>query len=251
MIRFLIVLIITVAPVAAAYSGTFYDGFDDGNLDGWEVCDVPHCFPPRLENGYLVLDTMINGFAKAKNVWMTLRAGDAQNWDSYTLRCKVRFSSESHRGGDLTILVRLGGWHDAKGCQFMNINSRIQHVYVSTIPPGAEIGINEGDMRPIKRGEIRGDQLRRHIALDRWYSIKIVAEQQFFEFFFDDNLVSKYVDHTAVPGTVMFKPFFGTVAHLDDVTITGPRVPDINSSHVSPNTSLATTWGEIKIASRQ
>ena len=252
MIRFLMFLIITFAMVTAAYSGTFYDSFDDGNADGWEVTGPPNYgYPPRFDNGYLVMDTMINGYANAKEVRITLRAGDAQNWDSYILRCKVRFSGESHgrTAPDLTVLVRLGQGEEISAYQTMVIVPKIQLIYVRTTPPHAVFADNARVIGIIKRGEIDGDRLRRHVKLDHWYSIKIVAERNRFEFFFDDNLVTKYIDNTAVPGTVMFKAFFGMVVHLDDVTITGPGVPDINASPASLGTSLTTTWGAIKVAS--
>ena len=39
----------------------------------------------------------------------------------------------------------------------------------------------------------------------------------------------------------------GILVHVDDVTITGPGVPNIGGPHgVNPEALLATTWGEIK-----
>ncbi len=77
--------------------------------------------------------------------------------------------------------------------------------------------------------------------------IKIVAEKDFFEFHFDDNLLVQYEDETSVPGTVGFGLGNGLLVHLDDVMITGPEIPNIGVPHnVSPVAHLAATWGEIK-----
>ena len=235
--RALIVLIITVSPVAAAYSGTFYDGFDDGNLDGWKV--EGHA---RLENGYLVMD----GMAAKDHVWVTLQAGDAQNWISYTLRCKVRFSSELRSTPSFFVSVRMGkGNFNLLARQTMEINPNSQVVRVHTAPPHAKHQV-DFNILIFDRGGIHGDQLRRPIELDRWYSIKIAAMQNRFEFINDDNVVSEYVDDTTVPGTVEFLAHGRMVAHIDDVTVTGPRIPDINAPTSRLQRFLAVTWGGIK-----
>jgi len=82
--------------------------------------------------------------------------------------------------------------------------------------------------------------------------IKIVAKHQFFEFYFDNQLVAKYEDEKAGPGTVLFHTDTKTVVHLDDITITGPQIPNDGGAHgVDVEARLATTWGKIKDPSRR
>ncbi len=128
-----------------------------------------------------------------------------------------------------------------------------QHIQVDTIPPDAQQHDPEkGIEGMIHRQTLRAKHLRRPIKLDRWLLIKIVAEENYFEFHFDDNFVTQYEDETAVPGTVSFQVSSGLVVHLDDVAITGPEIPNIGGPHsVNPEARLGTTWGEIKNSSRR
>ena len=91
----------------------------------------------------------------------------------------------------------------------------------------------------------REDLGRPPIELNRWIPIEIVAEKDLFEFHFDDHLVARYRDEKAGPGTVRFSTHSGMLVHLDDVRISGPRIPNIGGPHrVAPEARLATTWGE-------
>ena len=42
--------------------------------------------------------------------------------------------------------------------------------------------------------------LRRPIKLNRWLPIQIVAEENYFEFHFDDNFITQYEDESAGTG---------------------------------------------------
>ena len=96
------------------------------------------------------------------------------------------------------------------------------------------------------------DNLRRQIKLGRWLPIRIVAQENNFEFHFDGNFVTQYEDENAVPGTVGFQIDSGMVVHLDDVVITGPDIPNIGSPlSVNPEARLATTWGDMKSSVRK
>ena len=55
-----------------------------------------------------------------------------------------------------------------------------------------------------------------------------------------------------MPGTVEFATFSRMLIHLDDVTITGPNIPNTaGASVVNLETHLTTTWGEIKNSLRR
>ena len=74
-----------------------------------------------------------------------------------------------------------------------------------------------------------------------------MADRDYLEFHFDDRLVTEYEDETALPGTVEFSAADGMLVHVDDVVITGPRIPNIGGPRdVALKSHLATTWGEIK-----
>ena len=252
---FLIVLLIATLHVASAHSGTFLDDFHDRNLDGWNLSIHPPGIglPVAFKDGYLVIDTRIEknelpeGFFKL--VSLELTTGNAEDWNSYTLSCRVRFAEVvEEASGIFSVGVRRSvGQFDVVAQQAMLISPVDQHVQVDTIPPDARRDLEKRLKGEILRETFDHEHLRRPIKLGRWLPIKIVAEEKHFEFHFDDNFVTQYEDETAVPGTVQFQVDSGMLVHLDDVMITGPDIPNLgHPQSVHPAANLATTWGEIK-----
>ena len=236
------------------------DDFHDRNLDGWHLWTHPPgiALPVAFKDGYLVIDTRIEknelpeGFFKL--VSLELTTGNAEDWNSYTLTCRVRFAEVvEEESGIFSVGVRRSvGQFDVVAQQAMLISPVDQHVQVDTIPPDARRNLKKGLEGKILRETFGLKNLRQPIKLDRWLPIEIVAEQNYFEFHFDDNFIIQYEDETAVPGTVRFQVDSGMLVHLDDVVITGPDVPNIGSPQsVSPEPHLATTWGEIKNSPRR
>ena len=247
-------LFIALSSVVAAYSGTFLDDFSDGDLDGWHIFMAPEPFIPnlvRLEDGYLVMDTRVgknDNPAILKILFLELEKGNAKNWDSYTLTCRVRIAEVSlGYNPSFNISVRSREGHfDVMTDQQMFILPTQDLVGVVTFPPDAKIAPDGVD------GVIHRENFETAIKLRRWYQIKIVAKESKFEFHFNGNRVSKYKDDTAGPGTVRFQAVTGILVHLDDVVITGPDIPNFGGPHsVSPEALLATTWGAIKNLSRK
>ena len=188
-------------------------------------------------------------------VSLELTTGNAEDWNSYTLTCRVRFEKVAEEAwvSYFSVGVRRSmGQFDVTAQQEILILPFDQHVQVDTIPPDARRDPEKRLKGKILREIFDHEHLRRPIKLGRWLPIKIVAEEEYFEFHFDDNFVTQYEDETAVPGTVWFQVDSGMVVHLDDVKITGPRIPNIGDPHnVDLNAHLATTWGDIKNAPRR
>ena len=257
------VALLTVSSTTAAYSGTFVDDFSNEHLDGWNIhIDPKPAFRPvphllNFEDGYLVINK--NREAQEHSVSLELGTRNAEEWDSYTLTFRIRFKGVPEPGAAFyTEVRRSNGWdsqhpnpanmHNAES-MWMLLDKR-QAIHVLTFRLGqpplgwALHGI-------IHRAKFRLERLERSIA-SRWVPIKIVAKHQFFEFYFDNQLVAKYEDEKAGPGTVLFHTDMKIVVHLDDVRISGPRIPNIGGAHrVAPEARLATTWGKIKDPSRR
>ena len=264
----LIAALLAVSPVMVAYSGTFVDDFNDRDLDGWHIETGPG--PPfpnivKLENGYVVMDA--SDWERAHGATLELIAHNAKEWDSYTLTCRVRFMFMDVRPGAATpafvILVRYRegakvrkGRHTFTLAHFQEMGIWLfnQSIWVFTSRPH-ERPHDEGVHDPavaIDRAKISLEHLGQPIEQNRWYPVKIVAKKDDFEFYFDDNLLVEYEDRKAVPGTVEFDASSGLLAHLDDIAITGPRIPNIGGPHrVDAEARLATTWGEIKNSPRR
>lgn len=224
---------------------------------------VPAGFPIPLafKDNYLVIDTTVDegelppgGLEFARLVRLKIKLDNAETWNSYTLTCRVRFVEVAEESsGIFSVHVRRSvGQFDVVARQAMLILPADQHVQVDTTPPDARRDLKKGLEEKILREIFDPEHLRRPIRLGTWLPINIVAEEQYFEFHFDENLITRYEDETAVAGTVGFQVASGMVVHLDDVKITGPEIPNIGSPQsVNPEARLATTWGEIKNLSRK
>ena len=244
----LMALLIVVSPVVA-YAGTFSDDFDDGQLGGWHIDGFPRDVPAKVEiqNGYVVMDArekpndnpILRG---VKTVSLELRAGNPKNWNAYTFACRVRIAEVlDEPPAAFRITVRKGsGRFNVVAKQTMLINPLDQRVDITTFPR---------DGKEVEDFILRGN-FKALIKLRRWYPIKIVANGDNFAFYFDNNLLTEYEDKTAVPGTVRFYASSGLLVHLDDVVITGPKVPNLAHS-VNPKGHLTTIWGKIKTDSAE
>ncbi len=251
--RLMTALLLAVSLVFAAYSGTFRDDFSDGDLDGWHIFGAPEPFVPnlvRLEDGYLVMDTRVgknDNPAILITLFLELGRDNAENWNFYTLKCRVRIAEVSQGyNPTFVVSVRSGEGHfDVSTGQRMFVLPTRDLVSVVTFPPDAKIPPKGVD------GVIHRENFEKAIKLQRWYQIKIAAEESNFEFHFNGNRVSKYKDKTAGPGTVGFQADAGILVHLDDVVITGPDIPNTGAHSVNPEAHLTTTWGGIKSSSRR
>lgn len=227
----LIAVFIVLPPVVTVYSGTFVDDFSDRNLDEWHIGGNPKpVIPDRVSvrAGHAVMNAApAEGFPLLwANAYMELRTGDWENWDSYSLTCRIRFEEiRKEKIGEFHVRVRRGkGRFGVAAWQHMLIYPGRQDIQVTTVPPDAKAD-RAGIKGKIRRQTLNRRHLRRPIDLNQWIPIEVVAEKDRFEFHFDGNFVTRYEDETAVPGTVGFVTHGGLVVHLDDVTITGVGVP--------------------------
>ena len=263
-----IALLLAISPVMAAYSGTFVEDFNDENLDGWELsmAPAPPFFPIvdllKFENGYLVIDTVLG--KRWYSVSLELRTGNAEKWDSYTLTCQIRFEFEEDPEPPLTFHLevrRTKGPEVQKGNATQTMDN-LQTMWLELAPkqeinvysyhPNKGFPAEGGDaVLMTHRAKFSLNRLEQPIS-NRWIPIKIVTKKQVFEFYFDDHLVARYKDGKAGPGTVKFWINNRMLVHLDDITITGPRVPFRGGPHsVAPEAHLVTTWGDIKNSHRR
>ena len=262
----LMALLMAVSPAVVAYSGTFVEDFNNENLDGWHLLMIPA--PPffpivdllKFENGYLVIDPVFRG--QRHLVSLELRTGNAEKWDSYTFTCRIRFEfkEDLELGASFHLYVRYSvGPEVQRGNEtFTQDNAQAmwirlapkQEIRVFSYHPNKAFPVGNAVLS-IHRAKFSLNRLEQPIA-DRWIPIKIVARGKFFEFYFDNQLVAGYEHGKAGPGTVRFAKHGGSPVHLDEITITGPRIPFHGGPHsVAAEAHLVTTWGEIKNSHRR
>ncbi len=76
--------------VFAANSGTFLEDFNGDNLDEWHIQLAPGSPFPNLvwlEGEHLAMDTI----TERGTAILTWRRGFEEDWDTYTVTCRVRF----------------------------------------------------------------------------------------------------------------------------------------------------------------
>ena len=257
------VVLLTLSSTTAAYSGTFVNDFSNEHLDGWNIhIDPKPAFPPvphllNFEDGYLVINTIRGG--QKHSVSLEPRTRNAEEWDSYTFTFRIRFMGVPEPGAAFYTEARRSevvaneipnpaNSHNAQSMWILLDERQAIHVLTFRLgqPP---LGWAPDEI--IHRAKFGLERLERPIA-SRWMPIKIVAKENHFKFYFDNQLVAKYEDEKAGPGTVLFYTQSATIVHLDDIVITGPRIPNIGGPHrVAPEARLATTWGKIKDSSRR
>ncbi|MDE0185021.1 MAG: hypothetical protein OXP71_06135 [Candidatus Poribacteria bacterium] len=261
--RVVIALLLLVLPVIAAHAGVFREDFSDGNLNRWEFQIIPNPHPQlrvkdflNIEDGYLAVNAIHRGTPSL--VSLELKTGNPEKWDSYTLACRIRFKSHANLEPPSTFVIEVryseGRKVEKAPHQFIHLNNLqqmwihndlLQKLSVSTYQPiEPAVGFPQQVGR-IPRAELRLEGAGKPMW-DRWIPIKIVANDDLFEFYFDGQLVAEYSDVKAGPGTVRFWSQSRLAVHLDDIAITGPQIPDIGPRNVNPDTHLTTTWGEIK-----
>ena len=243
--QFIAILLAATLCITAAYAGTFSDNFNDGDLEGWHVWRMPETKPPKVEQGAVVMDVIVekNDKFQIKMVYLELIASNAKSWRAYTLTCRVKFSKALPPLPGFIIAVRRSqGRFGVMAEHGMIIHPLGDYVGITTIPPDAKLNPKKGIEGTIGRGHIK-----KPIKLNKWYHIKIVAMENHFEFYFDNDVVTVYEDETAVPGTVKFQADAGIRSHLDDVVITGPNIPNIGPrSILKIEDKIAVMWGKIK-----
>ncbi len=263
-----IALLMSILPVMAAYSGTFVDDFNDGNLDGWHILIMPG--PPfpvedvlRFEEGYLVIDPVFGGQRHSVN--LELRMGNTEEWDSYTLTYRLRFKGVPEPPAIFGFDVRRSEGDKFRiGNETFPLNNFQQMSIFVHHPQEIQVTSSRPDERPFDEGldvpplvdtsraALRLKPLGRPIKLNRWIPVKVVANKHLFKFYFNGYLIAQYEDEKAGPGTVRFWTSGAMIVHLDDIKIWGPRIPNIGGPHgVAPEARLATTWGELKNSSRR
>ena len=91
------------------------------------------------------------------------------------------------------------------------------------------------------------DGVKWAIPFETWHHVKMVAENNRFKVYFNDELVTRFNHANLTSGKVRLSAI-GVHAHFDDVVITGENIPDIGPSglSVSAKGKLAMTWGSIK-----
>jgi hypothetical protein len=211
---------IVLMIVSSTWAGTFVENFDDGNFDGWEIYGGGIAGAEwRIENGVAI--------GKAARDWNTGLIFGEDDWRNYSIECDVKMVQK------LTDLPSVG-------LGLRTTDNDVVWCFYSVIWESALIWtwINNN-------GAKQSDLKAFDLELDRWYRFKAVADEDDFEFYIDGDLMATLSDPRLSTGGSYIN-VAGSVAHFDNVVITGDDVPDNASSAVSSSGKLAASWGQLR-----
>jgi len=207
-----------------AWTGTFRDDFEDGDLDGWQ----------QLWPGGEMIWEVVDGELECARLsqWSAGIVTGEVSWTDYTIEADVKLLQD-HGPGDFDLVARSITNDD--GYAFL-VGDWVGEpsVYVQRMP--------DLNMKVTKTFD--------PLELDTWHHVKLEVEGSEFTFWINNENVLEYRDGTYQEGMVGLGVANYTV-RFDNVIITGPDVPDVmpptwEEQPVEPMNRLPTTWAQIK-----
>jgi len=226
-VRFTILTICFMSLISLpVVAGTYIDSFGDGNMDEWKIGGIGGNW--EIIDGELILKSTNSsgtfGFTLGE-----------QTWKNYILEVKMRITEMQHFAGfglSAGLLLRYN--RAANGAYNAGLGLNPQ-----TGAKQAEIIVGRNNIYiHIEPGQFDW-------TLDKWYNLKVVAQDSQFKLYIDGNLVVDFVDAlyaTGEPGVAVTST---VTAHFDDFVITEDDIPDVVTS-VYSRSKAAITWGQMK-----
>ncbi|MFC1718262.1 hypothetical protein ACFL6S_31690 [Candidatus Poribacteria bacterium] len=200
-------------------AGTFSDNFDDGDLIGWKA---------NIATGISVVGGKLQ-FKGADS--LIVKVGEPL-WKGYSLKARTKIV-EFVRGGWFSIRTLQNNTGDPTGYYEFHLSQSeiIVALYVNNR---------------------RVESFRVPTAIEEkiWYSVRISPSKGKMSFYLDEVLIAQLTD-VGLSGYMDMCSTKGTHVYVDDVTISGPNIPDTglsgpNSFAVPARSKLITTWGRVK-----
>ncbi len=202
-------------------AGTFSDNFDDGDLIGWKA---------NVGTGISVVD----GKLQFKGVDSLIVKVGEPLWKDYSLKARVKIV-EFIRGGWFSIRTLQNNTGHPTGYYELHLSQ--SEVVVA-------LYVNNRRVESFRVPAATEEKI--------WYSVRIIPSRGKMSFYLDEVLIAQLTD-VGLSGYMDMCSTKGTHVYVDDVTISGPNIPDTgpsgpNSFAVSPRSKLVTAWGRIKLA---
>jgi len=216
----LISLALSIFPRASA-AGTFRDNFDDGDMIGWK---------PNLVTGI----SIVEGELQFKGADALIVKVGEPTWKGYSLEAQLKIAG--HKGA---------GW----------FSIRVMQGKTGQLDGYYEIRLSRtGTIAALYVNNRRLESFWVPIPVEEnvWHRMAITPSNGKVSFYLDDVLIAQLTD-MELSGYVDMCSTKGTHVYVDNVTISGPDIPDtgpsgLNSFSAETRSKLATTWGEVKRA---
>jgi len=202
-------------------AGTFRDDFDDGDMTGWK---------PNVATGI----SIVEGKLQFKGADALIVKVGEPTWKGYSLEAQLRIAGPMGAGW-FSVRVMQGNAGQLEGYYEIRLAKTgiIAALYVNSrclesfwVPMALEENV--------------------------WHSMTITPSNGKLSFHLDQALIAQLTD-MGLSGYVDMCSTKGTHVYIDNVTISGPNIPDTGPSGpksfaAEPGSKLATTWGEVKRA---
>ena len=231
------VTICTMVPPTLA--GTWSDGFEDENLDEWELAFTFGSTTFKAENGELRMEVHAD-------VTSMLRVIGSDQWNDCTVTVRVKVLETFGICVDGGIFLRQTKlpW-EATFYYFFIADEWMGHWYPGVPPEGKGAFAFPHIDGQAQRGRVKAFTPEP----DHWYTLKAIAQDKHAEFYLDDEIVGEF-NHPELKSGSVGLVVSNALAYFDDFVVTGPDIPDGGPGGVSfpvaPRSKLATRWGSIK-----
>ena len=231
----------------SAWSGTFLETFDDGDLEGWQELNVHDAVPGSWE----ILDGELEAINPGGSARFLTTGGET--WQGYSIQVDVK-PLKKLGPGQIAIAARIKGtwvfWcritdlllNDPESkvvCGSSDVHTGIGKLFY--IAPYPLLRMNKWSTLKLS---VNGDRFIFSIngkeIVEPGKEFILIQDGQEFKIKTWD--LSRYPTDTGGAG-------FGLsnyTARFDNVTITGDSIPNRGGLSVKPTGKLATTWGNLK-----
>ncbi len=230
----------------SAWSGTFLETFNDGDLEDWQEL-VELNKPPGL---WEIINDELHAVNRQEALYL-LTTGD-DTWEDYTVEFDVK-PLKKHGIGKISIAVRV----KETWVVYCSIHDPV--VLIDDKPAVHEPRMDcfAGSLHDVTFISL---DTAPHplLKLDKWSHLKLDVSGNMYTFWVNEEQVMEPTefevpeivqDRFGFPGFLTGGIGFGLAnytARFDNITITGNGIPNRGVLPVTPKEKLATTWGNLK-----
>lgn len=235
-IGLLIVFIMFLMPTTILLAGTLIEDFDDGDAEGWErspqnkdskvfwgVKDGAMMFDPKG----LAWDVAISQM----NFVGTSRISNVRDWTDYDVEVDIKLTEVQNYPGGPRGRVDL----DTGG-----------HYAVWLYPASGELKLYKNPGWDINTGIATVGSGKFVPKVGEYHKVELSMKGDSIKVYYDGKLEIDATDKEHKKGTIAVESQ-DRVVYFDNITVTGPQIPNYKMSPVEPTGKLTTVWGQIKV----
>ncbi len=235
-IGLLCVFMMILMPAAFVLAGTLIEDFDDGDAEGWERS--PQNEKSKVfwgvKNGAMMFDPegiVWDSAISQMNFVGTSGVDNVRDWTDYDVEADIKIQELANYPGGLRGRVDL----DTGG-----------HYVIWLYPGSGEIKLYKNPGWDINTGLATVGAGNFAPKVDEYHKVKLSMKGDSIKVYYDGKVVVDATDSEHKKGTIAVGSQ-DRVIYFDNITVTGPEIPNWKMSPVEPTGKLTTVWGQIKV----